>query len=202
MKYIKSIFSFMLVSVLLLSSMINISANETSKLESGIYEVENDVYHEQEIGQTMARTYVNPKMKVEVKNNKFKFTLGFTGTDYMNNYRILVDDVDVKAEVVNENDEEKSIELQFETDKINPNIKAQIYVDAMGRDVEFDVITKEDTLNLIEKIEEPTPVEEKNEEEVLSENDSNSNDINTIIIVGGVVVVGLIGILILNKIRK
>lgn len=202
MKYIKVMFSLLLTGSLLLTSMINISANEVNKLESGIYEVENDVYHEQEIGKSMARTYLKPTMKVEVRKDRFKFTIGFTGTDYMENYRVLINDVEVKTEILNENTEEKSIELQFETDSINPNMKAQIYVDAMGRDVEFEVITKEETLNLIEKIEEPKEVEKEEKTIHLSENDNELTNNTNYIMVAVPLVVVIIGVFIFIKFRK
>lgn len=201
MKCIKVMFSLLLTSVLLLTSMINISANELSKLESGIYKVENDIYHENEIGQSMARTYLKPTMNVEVRKDKFKFTIGFTGTDYMENYRVLINDVEVKTEIVNKNTEEKSIDLQFEADSINPKMKAQIYVDAMGRDVEFEIITKEETLNLIEKIEEPQEVKKEEKTIVSVENDNKQSNNNYIMIVGTVVAV-MIGSCIFIKFRK
>ena len=43
MKYIKSILSVMLVTVFIITSGINSSALELSEVESGIYEVQNDV---------------------------------------------------------------------------------------------------------------------------------------------------------------
>lgn len=205
MKILKSIFSFMLVSMMLLTSMVTASANELKKLENGIYEVENDVYHESEIGMSMARTYLKPIMKIEKSNDKIYFTVEFTGTDYMENYRIKLDGKDVGAKIVSENAEEKSIALKFESNSLEPNIKANIYVDAMGRDVEFDIITKIDTLKLIEKKDEP-----KEEVKTTDENIANNKTIkqegskksfeHTVFI--GLGVVAVAGMLIFNKLNK
>lgn len=195
MKFIKSILSIMIVAVLALSSNINASALEINEIESGIYEVQNDVYHENEIGMSMSRTYLDPTMKLEVKDDKVRYIIKFSGSDYMENYRILVDDKDVNAEIINEDEEKHTIELAFETDTLEPNMKANIYVDAMGRDVEFDIITKTDTLNLIEKIEEPevdTVIEEQeSNSEVKSASETTNN--NTVLYVGvGAVIVAII----------
>lgn len=195
MKFIKSILSIMIVAVLALSSNINASALEINEIESGIYEVQNDVYHENEIGMSMSRTYLDPTMKLEVKDDKVRYIIKFSGSDYMENYRILVDDKDVNAEIINEDEENHTIELAFETDTLEPNMKANIYVDAMGRDVEFDIITKTDTLNLIEKIEEPevdTVIEEQeSDSEVKLASETTNN--NTVLYVGvGAVIVAII----------
>lgn len=198
MKYKKYFLSLMLVCMFFITSIININALESSEVESGIYEVQNDVYHEQEIGMAMSRTYLDPTMKIEKRKENIYFTLKFTGTEYMTNYRIVEDGELIDTEIIEENEDEKSITLKFESDKLQPEIKANIYVEAMERDVVFDVITKIETLKLIEKIEEPeeepkkelsenntdTKVNSSNEEKVQN---SNSN----IILVGIAVIVAL-----------
>ena len=193
MKKIKLILSTMLISIFTLTSIVNVNALQPSELESGIYEVENDIFHEQEIGITMSRTYTLPTMKIEKSKVGIFFTIGFTGTGYMNNYRIFVDGEEVNTEIVEENAEEKSIYLRFETDSLEPNIQAKIYVGAMERDVEFDVITKIDTIKLIEKIDE---LEEVEKEEVkpetnVSDMSESSNNKTDLIIIGAVLVIAV-----------
>ena len=155
MKYIKSILSVMLVTVFIITSGINSSALELSEVESGIYEVQNDVNHESEIGMSMARSYLDPTMKLEIKGGKVYYTIKFSGANYMKDHKISINGENVNLDIINEDNENHTIELGFETDTIEPDMKASMYVDAMGRDVEFGIITKTDTLNLIEKIEEP-----------------------------------------------
>ena len=144
------------------------SAAQLSELESGIYEIKNDVYHEQEIGMNMARTYLDENMILEKSEGKWYYTIKFSGTDYMNNHRICLNGKEVKAEVVSEDESKHTIELKFETDSVS----TKIYVDAMERDVEFDVIPKEDTLTLVKAIEEPV---EKVESETTSKEDTEDN---------------------------
>lgn len=192
------------------------SAAQLSELESGIYEIKNDVYHEQEIGMNMARTYLDENMILEKSEGKWYYTIKFSGTDYMNNHRICLNGKEVDAEVVSEDESKHTIELKFETDSVTPNLSTKIYVDAMERDVEFDVIPKEDTLNLVEAIEEPvekveaestsqedekTSEETKNEE--VKENSTKEKTSNKTIFIGiGAVIVIAIIALVLKKSKK
>ena len=173
MKKIKNIFFVCIFSLIMGAQAIVANAAQLSELQSGIYEISNDVYHEQEIGMNMARTYVDENMTLEKSEGKWYYTVKFSGTNYMENHRISINDELVDTEVVNENSEENTIELKFETDSITPDLKAQIYVDAMGRDVEFGIIPKEETLNLVQAIEEVVEVVEAESTEDTNEETSN-----------------------------
>lgn len=190
MKYIKSILSVMLVAVFMMASGINVSALELSEVESGIYEVQNDVNHESEIGMSMARSYLDPTMKLEIKGGKVYYTIKFSGANYMKDHKISINAENVNLDIINEDTENHTIELGFETDTIEPDMKASMYVDAMGRDVEFGIITKIDTLNLIEKIEEPEEVVEEEVSSTVEAATETTSNTTTILYVGiGVVVV-------------
>ena len=173
MKKIKNIFFVCIFSLIMGAQAIVANAAELSELQSGIYEISNDVYHEQEIGMNMARTYVDENMTLEKSEGKLYYTVKFSGTNYMENHRISINDELVDTEVVSENSEENTIELKFETDSITPDLEAQIYVDAMGRDVEFGIIPKEETLNLVQAIEEVVEVVEAESTENTNEETSN-----------------------------
>ena len=212
MKKIKNLFLIAIFSLIMSIQTISASAAELSELESGIYEISNDVYHEQEIGMNMARTYLDENMTLEKTEGKCYYTVKFSGTNYMENYRVYINDEEVDTEVVNENTEENTIELKFETDSITPDLSTKIYVDAMERDVEFDIIPKEETLNLVELIEEPVEEESTSNEdednqttndtenEVSTSNEKSSN--KTIFIGIGVVLSLAITILVLKKLKR
>ena len=174
MKYIKSIISMMLVAVVMIASGINISALELSEIESGIYKVENDVSHESEIGMSMSRTYLDPNMKIKVKDGKAYYTIKFKGANYMKDHKIFVNGTSVNYDVISRDSVNHTLELGFSTNSIEPNIKASMYVEPMGRDVEFGIITKTNTLTLIEKIEEPKKEEVKTEVEKEVSTDESS----------------------------
>ena len=199
MKYIKSILSVMLVAVLMMASGINVSALELSEVESGIYEVQNDVNHESEIGMSMARSYLDPTMKLKINSGKVYYTIKFSGSNYMKDHKISINGKNVNLDIINDDTENHTIELGFEADTIEPDMKASMYVDAMGRDVEFGIITKTDTLNLIEKIEEP---EEEVSSTVEAATETTSNTTTTILYVGIGVVVVLVAAFLIMKGKK
>ena len=216
MKKIKSLFLIAMFSLIMSVQTLVASAAQLSELESGIYEIKNDVYHEQEIGMNMARTYLDENMILEKSEGKWYYTIKFSGTDYMNNHRICLNGKEVKAEVVSEDESKHTIELKFETDSITPDLSTKIYVDAMERDVEFDVIPKEDTLTLVkepvEKVESETTSKEDTEDNKQSE-ESKNEDVKedsseqktsnkTIFIgIGSVIVIAIIA-LVVRKIKK
>lgn len=188
----------------------DIYATETD-IASGIYEVENDVYHESETGMAMSRTYLLPSMSVEVTKEHIIYTIGFSGSEYMENYRMKVNGEEVPVEILEENSEEGTVKLKVEVDKVDADMEAIIYVGPMERDVEFKVIPKMETLTLVQAIEdeveetisEDENEEVKSEEENLASVDNNegSNN-NVILIIAGVVAVVAIGTVVIVKGKK
>lgn len=184
-----------------------------NEISSGIYEVENDVYHESETGMAMSRTYLMPSMSVEVTKEHIIYTIGFLGSDYMENYRMELNGESVPVEIIEENNEEGTVKLKVEVDKVDADMDAIIYVGPMERDVEFKVIPKMETLTLVQAIEdkvEESPeedevtdesVDETEEESLAVLNDGGENNTTVWIIAGAVIVVG-IGALIVLKVKK
>ena len=210
MKKIKQLFLIAIFSLIISAQGIVASAAEISELESGIYEISNDVYHEQEIGMNMARQYLDENMTLEKSDGKWYYTVKFSGTNYMNNHRICLNGEEIDVETLNENTDENTIEFKFETDSITPDLSTKIYVDAMERDVEFDIIPKEDTLNLVKKIEEPkkeveaesTTNEDEESPNEESNTDSEKSSNKTIFVGVGVVLAVIIIVLVLRKLKK
>ena len=185
-------------------------ATETD-IASGIYEVENDVYHESETGMAMSRTYLLPSMSVEVTKEHVIYTIGFSGSDYMENYRMKVNGEEVPVEILEENSEEGTVKLNVEVDKVDADMAAIIYVGPMERDVEFKVIPKMETLTLVQaiedEVEEIVPEDESEEVEIEEENlavvaDNEKSSNNVILIIAGVAVVVAIGAVVIVKAKK
>lgn len=201
-----------LVAVMALGVFLTLGTNNTyateSNITSGIYEVANDVYHESETGMAMSRSYLLPSMSVEVTKEHIIYTIGFSGSDYMENYRIKVNGEEVPVEIVEENSEEGIVKLKVEVDKVDADMDALIYVGPMERDVEFKVIPKMETLTLVEAIEEveeiPAEDEEVSVEEetlaVVGEDEKNNNNIT--LIIAGVVAIVAIGAIVIVKAKK
>lgn len=185
-------------------------ATETD-IASGIYEIENDVYHESETGMAMSRTYLLPSMSVEVTKEHVIYTIGFSGSDYMENYRMKVNGEEVPVEILEENSEEGTVKLNVEVDKVDADMDALIYVGPMERDVEFKVIPKMETLTLVQaiedEVEEIVPEDESEEVEIEEENlavvaDNEKSSNNVILIIAGVAVVVAIGAVVIVKAKK
>ena len=205
-------FKGILVAVMALGIFLTLGTKNTyateSNIASGIYEVENDVYHESETGMAMSRTYLLPSMSVEVTKEHIIYTIGFSGSDYMENYRMKVNGEEVPVEIVEENSEEGIVKLKVEVDKVDADMDALIYVGPMERDVEFKVIPKMETLTLVEAIEEveeiPAEDEEVSVEEetlaVVGEDEKNNNNIT--LIIAGVVAIVAIGAIVIVKAKK
>ena len=205
-------FKGMLIAVMALGIFFTLGSKSTyateNEIASGIYEVENDVYHESETGMAMSRSYLLPSMSVEVTKEHIIYTIGFSGSDYMENYRMKVNGEEVPVEIVEENSEEGIVKLKVEVDKVDADMDALIYVGPMERDVEFKVIPKMETLTLVEAIEEveeiPAEDEEVSVEEetlaVVGEDEKNNNNIT--LIIAGVVAIVAIGAIVIVKAKK
>lgn len=159
----------------------------------------------------MSRTYLMPSMSVEVTKEHVIYTIGFSGSDYMENYRMKVNGEEVPVEILEENSEDGTVELTVEVDKVDADMAAIIYVGPMERDVEFKVIPKMETLTLVQAIEdevEEIVAEDENEEveieeenlAVVADNEKSSN--NVILIIAGVAVVVAIGAVVIVKAKK
>ena len=167
------------------------------KIASGIYEVSNEVYHDNEIGMSMARSYLKDTMTMKITKNEVLYTIGFTGTDYMENYRVKVNDVEVPVERV---DGDGIVTLKVSATSLSDELKACIYVGPMGRDVEFGIIPKLETMSLIESIEEESTeettensaIEEIQDNEIMPISENNNTEENSsiskVILFGGVAI--------------
>ena len=137
-----------------------------------VYTIENQVYHENATGMTMARKYLNTTSKVEDVNGKRYVTMTFTGVEYMNNHQIYVNGNKVEAEVVESTS--SKIALRFAVESLSDSIKVGTYVIPMGRNIEFDVKLLEDTLTLVNgNIE-----EDKNKDNTNNQSTNNSSLVN------------------------
>lgn len=183
------------------------------KIASGIYEVSNEVYHDNEIGMSMARSYLKDTMTMKITKNEVLYTIGFTGTDYMENYRVKVNNVEVPVERV---DGDGIVTLKVSATSLSDELKACIYVGPMGRDVEFGIIPKLETMSLIESIEEESTeetTEKTTEDSVIEEiqdneimlisenNNTEENNSNKVILFGGVaiLVIGIVCTIMLKR---
>ena len=204
------IFMMMVLSIVIMGNINVYTALAEENIASGIYEVANDVYHDTEIGMSMARSYLNDTMTVKITKDEVLYTIGFSGTDYMENYRVKVNDVEVPVERV---DGDGIVTLKVSATSLSDELKACIYVGPMGRDVEFGIIPKLETMSLIESIEEESTeettensaIEEIQDNEIMPISENNNteenNSISKVILFGGVaiLVIGIVCTIVLKR---
>ena len=204
------IFMMMVLSIVIMGNINVYTALAEENIASGIYEVANDVYHDTEIGMSMARSYLNDTMTVKITKDEVLYTIGFSGTDYMENYRVKVNDVEVPVERV---DGDGIVTLIVSATSLSDELKACIYVGPMGRDVEFGIIPKLETMSLIESIEEESTeettensaIEEIQDNEIMPISENNNteenNSISKVILFGGVaiLVIGIVCTIMLKR---
>lgn len=215
MRFLKPVLLVMLTLFISLTGVfgsVDVLANEN--LENGIYDVKNDVYHDSDIGMSMARSYLNDTMQLKILGDEKEYTIGFSGTEYMENFRILVDGNDGNAEIVEEDKENGTIKLKVKVPNKDSELEAKIYVGPMERDVQFKVIPKFDTLTLVEKLEAPKVENKESSNENLSDETGKSEDAISeatglannknmfIYIGGGIIIVALIVSLVIFKRKK
>jgi len=200
----------MVLSIVIMGNINVYTALAEENIASGIYEVANDVYHDTEIGMSMARSYLNDTMTVKITKDEVLYTIGFSGTDYMENYRVKVNDVEVPVERV---DGDGIVTLKVSATSLSDELKACIYVGPMGRDVEFGIIPKLETMSLIESIEEESTeettensaIEEIQDNEIMPISENNNteenNSISKVILFGGVaiLVIGIVCTIMLKR---
>lgn len=206
MSKLSTLFSLILIGILSLSSNI-VHADSKDEISSGIYTLKNDTNYEDgnEIGMSMSRSYTDEDMTLEKRSDKIYYTLGLSGAQYMSNHRILVNDESVEYEKVEENTEEGTLKLKFEVSDPEDKIVIQMYVDAMGRDVEYELIPKLDTIELVEAIEEEPKVEENAEESDNTDSqvkDTSEKTSNNIPLIGGIVILAVAVIFFMAKKKK
>lgn len=204
------IFMMMVLSIVIMGNINVYTALAEENIASGIYEVANDVYHDTEIGMSMARSYLNDTMTVKITKDEVLYIIGFSGTDYMENYRVKVNDVEVPVERV---DGDGIVTLKVSATSLSDELKACIYVGPMGRDVEFGIIPKLETMSLIESIEEESTeettensaIEEIQDNEIMPISENNNteenNSISKVILFGGVaiLVIGIVCTIMLKR---
>ena len=204
------IFMMMVLSIVIMGNINVYTALAEENIASGIYEVANDVYHDTEIGMSMARSYLNDTMTVKITKDEVLYTIGFSGTDYMENYRVKVNDVEVPVERV---DGDGIVTLKVSATSLSDELKACIYVGPMGRDVEFGIIPKIETMSLIESQQEESTeettensaIEEIQDNEIMPISENNNteenNSISKVILFGGVaiLVIGIVCTIMLKR---
>ena len=123
---------------------------ETKVTVGKLYSIKNNVKHESETGQAMARKYLNEISNVEEIEGQYYVTLTFTGSEFMQNHMIYVNGSNVSATKTTSGD---TTSFRFKVSSLSDTIKVKVYVVPMAREVEFEVELLTDTLTFIKEYE-------------------------------------------------
>lgn len=124
---------------------------KNERVKGKLYSIENEVHYKDNnpTGMAMARQYLDSTSTIEEVNGVKYINLTFSGIDYMSNHRFYVNGKEVSFRKTS--DDGKKATFRFEIPDLSSTIKVKMFVAPMGRDVEFDVTLKEDTLKFIKE---------------------------------------------------
>lgn len=125
----------------------NSTVTENKVTKGKLYTIENKVVHKSQTGVDMARKYLDKISDLEEIDGKTYLTLTFTGQEFMKDHKITVNGKDANYKVVSKNGD--SIKLRFEIPNLDADIKVNLYVIPMGRNVEFNVELLKDTKKFV-----------------------------------------------------
>lgn len=174
---LSKLFALALITILTLSTS---SAFADSNIKDGRYTLTNDTKYldNNEVGDSMSRSYTDKNMTLEKKDGKIYYTVGFSGAQYMENHRIYVNGSSVSIQKVAENTSAGTLKLKFKVNKPSDTILIKFYVDPMGRDVEYQLIPNLNSLSLVESYEE-AKTDSKTESTNNSKNESKTESTST-----------------------
>ena len=148
------------------------SKNETNKDEykNGYYKLKNTVQIDNQTGYQMVRNLLNETTTMEVKDGRIYITFEMSGYSMMGDIKVKVDGQVIKHEQANIGND--SVRFKIEIPSISSDIKMNMFVKAMSKNVEFGIGLDKSSVVFVSSNEEPIipPVN--------NETTSESNDIN------------------------
>lgn len=132
----------------------NENSNNQGNIESSAtktYTIKNEVSHQSATGLKMARQALEEVSKVELVDGKYYVTLQFTsmGSTMMKDHVVYVNENKVD---VNKSVNGNIVSLRFAVGSLEDSLKVSAYVDAMGSNVDFGVNLLNDTLTLVDSL--------------------------------------------------
>lgn len=124
---------------------------EVQIVKGKLYSIENEVHYADNnpTGLAMARQYLDSISTIEEVNGVRYINLTFKGIEYMSNHRFYVNGNEVSFRKTS--DDGKQATFRFAIPDLGSTMKVKMYVAPMGRDVEFDITLKQDTLAFIKE---------------------------------------------------
>ncbi|GAB6170449.1 hypothetical protein JCM1393_29090 [Clostridium carnis] len=129
-------------------------ANEKAQevvIKGKLYTVQNEVFHDRQIGREMARKYLEKISKIEEVDGKTYATITFNNSQFMKEFKIGVNGENANYEIVERNGD--LLSLRFEIPNIDADVKVEMFVIPMNSNVQFGVKFLQGTLNFVKEYE-------------------------------------------------
>ncbi|NLK94833.1 MAG: hypothetical protein GX275_06540 [Clostridiales bacterium] len=151
------------------------------------YTIENDIISDSIIGKNMTRKYLDKISILEDIDDRLYLTIKFTGSDAMDNIRIMINEKEVDYSVVAKDESNGLLALRFEITNINDDIRVYMKIKAVNMNVDFGIDLLEDTMVLVEEGQ-ASQINENNNKVLnkLMENSEGSNNKTIILLTAAI----------------
>lgn len=123
----------------------------SSKLENGTYTIKNQIYHESQIGQGMARSYTEEESELKMSSDGLFATVGFNNTQFMGDFKVTINSKSVSYELVSNDPATNIKKIQFPIPSVDTKVTIGLYVIPMSTEVSYELTFDKGSLKLIEK---------------------------------------------------
>ena len=128
----------------------------SSKLENGTYTIRNQIYHDSQIGQGMARSYTEEESELKMSSDGLFATVGFNNTQFMGDFKVTINSKSVSYETVVNDGTTNIKKIKFLIPSVDEKVTIGLYVIPMDTEVSYGLTFDKESLKLIEKEAEST----------------------------------------------
>lgn len=151
-------------------------SNSNTTYKNGYYQLKNIVHIDNPTGYQMVRNLLSETTNMEVKNGKTYMTLRMSSYSLMSDITVKVNNKSTKfTKKVIDND---TVEFNVEVPNVNAKITMGMFVNAMGKTVDFDITFDKNSVKFISSNEEPT-IPESNGGSTNNDGNNNSSSNNS-----------------------
>lgn len=123
----------------------------SSKLENGTYTIKNQIYHDSQIGQGMARSYTEGESELNMSSDGLFATVGFNNTQFMGDFKVTINSKSVSYEMVVNDGTTNIKKIKFLIPSVDAKVTIGLYVIPMDTEVSYGLTFDKESLKLIEK---------------------------------------------------
>ena len=123
----------------------------SSKLENGTYTIKNQIHHDSQIGQGMARSYTEEESELKMSSDGLLATVGFNNTQFMGDFKVTINSKSVSYKLVSNDSATNIKKIQFPIPSVDTKVTIGLYVIPMSTEVSYELTFDKGSLKLIEK---------------------------------------------------